>query len=99
MSLSGVFHITVDKAGDAWVTSTLQGPAQLVPTDPTLPTYTGHAVTWFGQSSNNKNNVQHDTFNVQVAAGSTSLGFHMVDHARTNADGTITVAFSNLTCS
>jgi hypothetical protein len=51
----------VNKAGDVWLTATLEGTFILVPDDATLPTFAGHFATWFGLSDNDRNSIQHDT--------------------------------------
>src|SRR5712691_4143952 len=71
-----VFHVTVNKAGDFWVTGTVTGQAtfdpvtgmlddngNLVDTSPdaTRPAAAGHLTTWFGASGNKQNYVFHDT--------------------------------------
>src|SRR5713226_2860469 len=64
---TGIFHITVNKAGDFWATSTQEGTFVLLADSGV--TFTGHIAGWFGESVNNQNFVLHSTFNV-VATGS-----------------------------
>lgn len=80
-NINAVFHLTVNKAGDAWATGTIEGDATV--TDPSSGvTYTGHVSQWFGAEANNRNFVQHETLNGNLTGsdGSTlaihvSLGF------------------------
>ena len=83
-----IFHVTVNGASDIWVTGTSTGWVTFVPTDSTLPTYTGHFTQWFGASLNKSNVVFHDTFNARVTGsdGST-ITLHMVDHFSVSASG------------
>jgi len=52
--------------------------------------------SWFGESSNNQNDVQHDTntFQLNGTDGSHTV-VHATDHLSTNANGVVTVNFSN----
>ena len=87
-----VMHVTVNKAGDVWVTVTQEGWFTFVADDPTLPTFAGHFAVWFGLSDNNRNSVMHDTFNIRATAtdgsGST-LVIHAVDHVSVSASGQV----------
>jgi hypothetical protein len=96
-----VFHITYFTTGpEFWVTGTAQGTATFTPIDPSGVSAGGHFATWFGESSNNKNDVQHDTGTFQLAGSDGShVAVHMVDHLGTNANGAITVSFNNFTFS
>ena len=88
-TFNGVIHITINKAGDVWDTGTMTGPFVLVPDDPTIPTYTGHATTWFGDSINNQNLVSHFTINAHATApNAPAFDFHEVGHFNTSASGT-----------
>jgi hypothetical protein len=85
---NGVQHVTVNKAGDAWFTSTFTGEAQIFAPDfsktPPLGALlaSGHLTTWFGGEFNNQNYVLHDTgmFQGTTVTGQ-SLFLHFVDHA------------------
>lgn len=94
LSVNGVMHETVNKAGDFWDTGTLTGTFQFTPTDPTQPTFTGHGTAWFGDSINNQNTVNHFTMNLNLKGtdGST-VTFHQVGHISTNANGVPVVVF------
>jgi hypothetical protein len=96
-----VSHVTFFSNGDEfWVTGTDEGTATLTPVDRNGVSASGHFVSWFGESSNNKNDVQHDT-NTFVLAGTdgSRVVVHMVDLVSTNANGVVTVSFSNFTFS
>jgi hypothetical protein len=94
-----VFHITFFTTGpEFWVTGTAQGMATFTPTDPNGVSYSGHFVNWFGESGNNKNDVQHDTSTFQLSSSNGSrVTVHMVDHLSTNANGVITMSFNTFT--
>ena len=87
-----VMHVTVNTAGDVWVTVTQEGWFTFVADDPTLPTFAGHFAIWFGLSDNNRNSVMHDTFNVRATATDRSgatLDIHAVDHISVSASGQV----------
>ena len=97
-----VFHATFFTNGDEfWVTGTAEGTATFTPDDPSDVSATGHFADWFGESFNNKNDVQHFTNTVNLQG---SDGSHIVDHETahlsTNAAGFVTVIFDRetLTC-
>ena len=81
---TGVFHITINKAGDEWDTGTVEGG--LVFAADTGVVYTGHFTQWFGDSLNNQNAVMHFTANY-VATGSdgSHLSLHMDLHLSSSA--------------
>ncbi len=87
---NAVFHITINAAGDEWVTTTQEAWFSLVPDTGTV-TYTGHFATWFGFSLNRNNSVAHDVFNIQATGsdGST-VSINIVDHLSMSATGEIT---------
>jgi len=94
ISVNGVMHETVSKAGDFWDTGTITGTFQFVPFDAAQPTYTGHGETWFGDSDNQNNFVNHFTFHFNATGtdGST-VTFLEVGHVSTNANGVPVVVF------
>jgi hypothetical protein len=61
-----VYHITVNGAGDAWDTGTSTGTVSFVPDVSSNPSGAGHLTSWFGDSFNAQNMVQHSTFTVVV---------------------------------
>ncbi|TMG16584.1 MAG: hypothetical protein E6I01_05100 [Chloroflexi bacterium] len=84
---NGVAHITINKAGDEWDTSTLEGTFVFVAA-PTGIAYTGHFTEWFGDSFNNRNQVQHATLNfVGTSATGSKLNLHLELHFSTDANG------------
>jgi hypothetical protein len=88
-TFNGVAHITINKAGDGWDTGTMTGPFVLVPDDSSIPTYTGHATTWFGDSFNNQNMVTHFTINARATApNAPPFDFHEVFHFSVSANST-----------
>jgi hypothetical protein len=92
-----VFHVTFFTNGDEfWVTGTDEGTATFTPDNPAGVSASGHFASWFGASGNNQNSVQHDTNNFILAGTDGShFGVHMTDHLSTNANGVVTVSFSN----
>ena len=93
---NAVFHITINNAGDTWITSTQEEDFTFVPDVGTL-TATGHFVVWFGVSVNNQNEVLHDVFNVRgTFSDGTPLTFHAVDHLSVSASGQVNLF---MTCS
>jgi hypothetical protein len=119
---NGVEHVTVNRAQDAWFTSTFTGAVTLTayppsslsfddqgnvtgiigPADPNVAVFSGHLTEWFGGSFNNKNSVNHGTFNLSAAGGGQTLSVHMVFHASwavgADPNGPPTRQFNKLTC-
>jgi hypothetical protein len=97
IAATSVFHVTFFTNGDEfWVTGTAQGTATFTPDDPSGVSGSGHFTSWFGESSNNKNDVQHDTNTFQLTGTDGSkTTVHMTDHLSTNANGQVTVSFSD----
>jgi hypothetical protein len=88
---NAVFHITINAAGDEWVTTTQEAWFNLVPDTGTV-TYTGHFATWFGFSLNRNNSVAHDVFNIQATGSDGSnISINIVDHLSMSATGEITM--------
>jgi hypothetical protein len=94
-----VFHETFFTNGDEfWVTGTAEGTVSFTPDDPKGVSASGHFATWFGESANNRNDVQHDTGTFVLSGSDGSrVVVHMVDHLSTNANGVVTVNFNNFT--
>jgi len=81
---NGVFHITINKAGDLWDTGTIEGTFVFV-ADTGL-TYTGHFTQWFGDSVNNQNEVHHFTASfVGSAPNGSRMSLHFDFHISTSA--------------
>jgi hypothetical protein len=90
-----VFHITFFTTGDeVWVTGTDEGTVTFTPDNPSGVSLSGHFAAWFGESFNNKNDVQHftNTFNLTGSDGS-HVVVHETAHLSTNANGVVTVNF------
>jgi hypothetical protein len=94
-----VFHatfFTAPGADEFWVTGTDEGTATFTPDDPSGVSASGHFASWFGESGNNKNDVQHDTNTFQLnGTDGSHFVVHAIDHLSTNANGVVTVNFSN----
>ena len=92
-----VFHITTQADGTFWITGTAQGTVTFKATNPADASASGHFAAWFGESSNDQNDVQHDTstFHLRGTDGS-RVTVHMRDHLSTNANGVVTVNFSEM---
>ncbi len=96
-----VFHITFFTVSDEfWVTGTDEGTVTFTPNDPKGVSASGHFAAWFGESFNNKNDVQHstNTFNLRGTDGS-HIVIHETFHLSTNAAGVVTVNFDKNTFS
>jgi hypothetical protein len=97
-----VFHVTFFTNGDEfWVTGTDEGTATFTPDDPQAVSASGHFADWFGESFNNKNDVQHFTNTVHLTGSDGSrITDHEIAHLSTNANGVVTVIFDTetLTC-
>src|SRR5579859_5606105 len=99
LTYNGVFHITSNKAGDFWVTGNQTGDFSFVPSVGGAPSYSGNFHLWFGDSSNNQNDVNHFTFQLQgVGSDGSVLTFHETEHVSTDANGNIVVSFDKMTC-
>jgi hypothetical protein len=97
-----VLHVTFFTASDEfWVTGTDEGTVTFTPDDPSGVSASGHFSSWFGESFNRKNDVQHftNTFHLQGTDGS-HLVVHETAHLSTNGSGEVIVNFDkmNLTC-
>jgi hypothetical protein len=102
VSANEVFHVTFFTSGDEfWVTGTDEGTATFTPDDPTGISASGHFASWFGESSNNKNDVQHNVFNLTLTnTDGSHVIVHEPVHLSTNASGVVTVNFDkpSMTC-
>jgi hypothetical protein len=97
-SKNEVFHATSQADGTFWITGNDEGTALFTPDDPSGVSASGPFHAWFGESSNQKNDVQHDTFTVVLTGSDGShMVMRMVDHLSTNASGVVTAAFSKST--
>jgi len=96
VAANDVFHVTFFSNSDEfWVTGTAEGTATFTPSDPSGVSASGHFTSWFGESSNQKNDVQHDTNTFRLVGTDGSVAVvHATDHLSTNAQGHVTVNFS-----
>jgi hypothetical protein len=95
---TGVFHVISFTTGpEFWMTGTDEGTATFTPDDATGASASGHYAEWFGESFNNRNDVRHDTstYNLKGSDGS-HIVVQAVDHFSTNANGVVTVSFSDV---
>ena len=83
-----VFHVTVNGAGDIWLTGTTTGAASFTP-DAGGPAALGHWTSWFGGSLNRSSSVQHDTFNLILHTATGTFQFHMINHMSITPGGII----------
>ena len=91
-TFNAVMHVTVNTAGDVWVTATQEGWFTFVPDDVTMPNFAGHFAVWFGLSDNNRNSVLHDTFNIRATAtdgSGVTIAVHAMDHLSVSASGQV----------
>lgn len=95
---NAVFHGTINSTG-SWFTGTVEGQFTFTPADPTKVGYTGHFTNWFGDENNQRNGVEHSTFNI-VATGTdgSRLQFHENAQMTMTANGVITVNFDKVSC-
>ena len=70
-NVNTVFHITINGAGDVWLTGTLEGDVNIAARSTGL-SYTGHFTEWFGTEINNRNSVSNFTFNIHLTASDRS---------------------------
>ena len=103
MVTNSVTHVTVNGAGDVWVTSTSTAHFTFVPNPPNAtnaPSYAGEMTFWFGASLNQNNLVFHDTGNIVVnGTDGSQITFHLLDHFNTSASGNVnTFSVASTTC-
>ncbi len=92
---NGVVHVTINDAGDSWVTGTVTGAASTTGT----PAATGRATAWLGDENNNQNGVEHFTANAQLTLpdGGT-VRIHQEGQFTLNANGIPVVTRTTATC-
>ncbi|WP_426997842.1 hypothetical protein [Pseudarthrobacter sp. N5] len=99
---NAVFHLNINNAGDSWFTTTTEGTVTLqTQWNGSWTTWTGHVQEWFGAEDNNKNSVQHATFNfngTSTTDPSQTLTMHAAFTATTNANGVLVVNNETVTC-
>lgn len=97
VSTNEVFHITTQADGNFWVTGTAEGTATFTPEEIGGISASGHFAAWFGEAENEKNKVEHNTFNARLTGTDGShISIHGNAHASTNARGVVTVSFENM---
>ena len=88
MVTNSVAHITVNGAGDVWITQTLTSHFTFVPNVAGPPSYHGEFTFWFGESLNQNNSVVHDIGNIVVnGSDGSKITAHFVDHVSVSASG------------
>jgi hypothetical protein len=82
------------------VTGTDEGTATFTPDNPSGVSASGHFAAWFGESFNEKNDIQYftNTFNLRGSDAS-HLVAHETAHLSTNAAGVVTVNFDKMSVS
>jgi hypothetical protein len=95
IAANSVLHVTFFENGDEfWVTGTFEGTITFTPEEAGGVSGSGHFATWFGASSNNKNEVEHSTSNSQLQnTDGSHVVVHGVTHVSTNARGEVKVSF------
>ena len=97
-SNSSLMNYTVNKAGDFWATGTMTGTVTAVPLDPSNPSFTGRFTTWFGESDNKQNFVDHSTFSLRLTdSDGSTITAHETVHLSSSASG-LTVGFDKFRC-
>lgn len=97
VSTNEVFHITTQADGNFWVTGTAEGKATFTPEEAGGVSASGHFTAWFGEAANEKNQVEHNTFNAHLTGTDGShISVHGNAHTSTNAHGKVTVSFENM---
>ncbi len=99
ISGNGVLHMTVNNAGDSWITGTVEGAAT-VPDGSGGTLFSGHAAAWFGSENNNGlSNVQHFIANADgTLTNGTPVHIHQEGQFTVNAQGVLTVSRVTVTC-
>jgi hypothetical protein len=100
---NSVVHITVNAAGDLWITGTSTSHFTFVPNAPNAsgaPSYRGEMTFWFGDSLNKNNSVMHDAGNIVLTGSDGSqITYHVVDHLSVSASGIVqTFSILRTTC-
>jgi hypothetical protein len=96
VSTNEVFHVTAQADGEFWVTGTAEGTATFTPEGSGVSA-SGHFAAWFGEAGNQKNQVEHNTFNAHLTGTDGShISVHGNAHASTNAHGEVTVSFEKM---
>jgi hypothetical protein len=103
MVTNSIVHVTVNGAGDVWITETATSHFTFVPNPPNAtgaPSYKGEFTFWFGASFNNQNTVVHDIGNIVVnGSDGSQISLHLVDHFSVSASGAVNkFSIVSMTC-
>ena len=98
VTYNGVFHTSVDAMGGTHVTGTMTGTFEFVPTDASLPSYTGRVTTWFGGNIGANGEGFWSTFSV-TGFGSDGSVIHINGVMQVHlSNGEVHVDFTLLNC-
>ena len=87
---NSVVHVTVNGAGDVWVTNTVTAHFLFVPNVAGPPSYAGEETFWFGASLNKNNMVFHDIGNIVLnGSDGSQLTLKILDHLNTSGSGAV----------
>ena len=90
MVTNSIVHVTVNGAGDVWITQTVTSHFSFVPDSSGPPSYHGEFTFWFGESLNNQNTVVHDNGNIVLnGSDGSQILLHLVDHFSISASGAV----------
>jgi hypothetical protein len=100
---NSILHVTVNGAGDVWVTGTTTYHFTFVPNAPNAsgaPSYRGEFTFWFGVSLNKNNSVMHDIGNIVLnGSDGSQITLHVVDHFSVSASGVVNnFSIASMTC-
>jgi hypothetical protein len=101
MISNSIVHVTVNGAGDVWITQTATYHFTFVPNSPGSPSYHGEFTFWFGESLNKNNVVIHDIGNIVVnGSDGSQITLHLLDHFSVSASGAVNqFSIASMTCS
>ena len=97
VATNGVLHTTTHADGNLWATGTIEGVVTFTPSEAGGVSASGHFTAWFGEAVNEKNQIEHNTFNAQLTGTDGSrVSIHENAHLSTNGHGEVTVSFENM---
>jgi hypothetical protein len=102
MTFSGVLHLTSlssgPGAGTFQVSGNETGSGQLNPTDPTLPSYSGHFTSQFDTNTHADNGTATINVNIHaVGSDGSQLNVHLVEQVTITTTGVV-FSFDHLSC-
>jgi len=98
ITYNGVFHFTADAAGGGHFTGTAAGTFEVIPLDPSLPTYAGHFAQWMGANFSSNSDGFWVTFNLKgTGSDGSTLSVNAVAQIHFS-NGVLHVAFEKLNC-